>query len=77
MAEGLSNDRVTFKGVTKTGVCELMAVHHRAAHAGSHKIKTAMIGLITDAVVRPQQANERYIRAVKSLFKVITEALTE
>ena len=26
MAEGLSNDRITFKGVTKTGVSELMAV---------------------------------------------------
>ncbi len=29
MAEGLSNEKVTFKGVLKTGVAELMAVHHR------------------------------------------------
>lgn len=29
MAEGLSNEKVTFKGLTKTGISELMAVHHR------------------------------------------------
>ena len=29
MAEGLSNQKVCFKGVTKTGISELMAVHHR------------------------------------------------
>jgi hypothetical protein len=29
MAEAFSNERVTFKGLTKTGVPELMAVMHR------------------------------------------------
>ncbi len=29
MAEGFSNEKVCFKGVTKTGISELMAVHHR------------------------------------------------
>ena len=29
MAESLSNAKVTFKGLTKTGISELMAVHHR------------------------------------------------
>jgi hypothetical protein len=29
LAAGLSNEKVCFKGATKTGVAELMAVHHR------------------------------------------------
>ncbi len=31
LASGLSNDRVNFKGIVKSGIAELMAVHHRRA----------------------------------------------
>jgi hypothetical protein len=33
MAEGLSSEKVTFKGLTKTGIAELMAVHHRQSQS--------------------------------------------
>jgi len=29
LAAGVSNERICFKGVTKSGVSDLMAVHHR------------------------------------------------
>lgn len=51
MAEGLSNEKVTFKGVVKSGISELMAVHHRAS---PYKLTSAMIGIVTDSVIRRQ-----------------------
>jgi 5-methylcytosine-specific restriction endonuclease McrBC regulatory subunit McrC len=67
LAAGLSNDRVCFKGVTKTGVSELMAVHHRNPQS-SYKLTSAMVGIVTDAVVRKQKKTENYKEGVKNLF---------
>ena len=53
MAEGFSNEKVCFKGLTKTGIAELMAVHHRAGQS-PYKLTSAMVGIITDSVVRRQ-----------------------
>ncbi len=53
MAESLSNEKVTFNGIVKTGISELMAVHHRACYS-SYKMRSAMVGLITDSVIRRQ-----------------------
>lgn len=53
MAEGLSNQKVCFNGITKTGVSELMAVHHRASYS-PYKLTSAMVGLVTDSVIRRQ-----------------------
>ena len=53
MAEGFSNHRVTFKGLVKTGINELMAVHHRRNYS-AYKLTTAMIGIITDSTIRRQ-----------------------
>lgn len=52
LADGLSNDKVQFKGLVKSGIAELMAVHHRRAHLPHNKIVTAMLGIITDSVMR-------------------------
>jgi len=52
MAEGLSNEKVTFKGLLKSGVSELMAVHHRAS---PYKLTSAMVGIVTDSTVRRQE----------------------
>ncbi len=51
MAEGLSNEKVTFKGLLKTGVAELMAVHHRQSQS-PYKLTSGMVDLVTDSVVR-------------------------
>lgn len=51
MAEGLSNAKVSFKGLTKTGVSELMAVHHRQSQS-PYKLTSAMVGIVTDSIVR-------------------------
>lgn len=54
MAEGLSTDRCTFKGLVKSGVSELLAVQHRQSKDHSVKYRSAMLGIITDSVVRRQ-----------------------
>lgn len=51
MAEGISNEKVSFNGITKTGISELMAVHHRAGNS-PYKLTSGMVGLITDSVIR-------------------------
>jgi hypothetical protein len=53
MAETLSNEKVSFKGMTKTGISELMAVHHRAS-SSPYKLTSAMVGIVTDSVIRRQ-----------------------
>ena len=35
MAEGIKSEKLDFKGIVKTGIAELMAVHHRASHTES------------------------------------------
>lgn len=59
MAEGLSNEKVTFKGLTKTGIAELMAVHHRQSQS-PHKLTSAMVGIVTDSVIRKQVQHDLY-----------------
>jgi hypothetical protein len=54
MAETLSNDRVSFNGITKSGINELMAVHHRAGYS-PYKLTSAMVGIVTDSVIRRQE----------------------
>lgn len=54
LAQGLSNEKVTFKGLLKTGVSELMAVHHRQSQS-PYKLTSGMVGLMTDSVVRRQR----------------------
>lgn len=51
MARGLSNDRVCYNGISKTGISELMAVQHRNP-SSPHKLTSAMVGIVSDAVVR-------------------------
>ena len=41
-----------FSGVIKSGVAELMAVQHRRARAPELGIRTAMLGIISDTVMR-------------------------
>ena len=53
MAEGLSNEKVCFKGLTKTGISELMAVHHRQSQS-AFKLTSGMVGIVTDSVIRRQ-----------------------
>lgn len=77
MAEGLSNDRVCFQGVTKTGICELMAVHHRRSHAKAHKMVTGMVGIVTDAVVRRQKFTDQYRKGVENLYAVLIETFSQ
>ena len=72
MAEGLSNEKVCFKGVTKTGISELMAVHHRAS-SSPYKLTSGMIGIISDSVIRKQAPHARYVDGVKNLFSVVLD----
>ena len=76
MAEGLSNHKVTFKGVTKTGISELMAVHHRQSQS-PYKLTSAMVGIITDSTIRKQTQHERYSAGVKNLASVVFEAFSK
>jgi hypothetical protein len=68
MAEGLSNEKVTFKGLLKSGVSELMAVHHRAS---PYKLTSAMVGIVTDSVVRRQEQHDRYVAGVEKLAAAV------
>ncbi|TNV83810.1 hypothetical protein FGO68_gene11754 [Halteria grandinella] len=68
MAEGLSNEKVTFKGMLKSGVSELMAVHHRAS---PYKLTSAMVGIVTDSTVRRQEQHERYVAGVERLAAAV------
>ena len=72
MAETLSNEKVTFKGVTKTGISELMAVHHRAS-SSPYKLTSGMVGILTDSVLRRQAQHPAYVAGVKRLFAAVTE----
>ena len=76
MAEGLSNEKVTFKGLTKTGISELMAVHHRQSQS-PHKLTSAMVGIITDSVVRRQTQHDHYQVGVHNLAQVVFEAFAK
>jgi len=73
MAETLSNAKVTFKGVTKTGISELMAVHHRASNS-PYKLTSGMVGILTDSVIRRQAQHPAYVEGVKRLFAAVTES---
>jgi hypothetical protein len=70
MAEALSNERVTFKGLTKTGVPELMAVMHRLSQS-PYPLISAMVGIVTDSVVRKQVQHDRYSLGVNNLIQVV------
>jgi hypothetical protein len=76
MAEGFSNEKVCFKGLTKTGISELMAVHHRAS-SSPYKLTSAMVGIVTDSVIRKQEHNEKYINGVKNLTSVVFETFAK
>ena len=73
MARGFSNERITFKGITKSGVNELMAVHHRIPNV-KYKMTTGMLGLVSDAVVRSQKKHENYRAGVRNLFNTAFKA---
>lgn len=70
LAAGLSNDRVCFKGVAKTGISELMAVHHRNPQS-PFKLTSAMVGIVTDSVVRKQNKHAHYKEGVSNLFNTL------
>jgi len=74
MAEGLSNEKVTFKGLLKSGVSELMAVHHRSS---PYKLTSAMIGIITDSVIRRQDQHECYVAGVQKLAVAVFSSFTK
>ena len=73
MAEGLSNERVCFKGVIKAGISELMAVQHRQS-LSQYRLSSGMLGIVSDAVVRKQHKSEDYIAGVKHLFQTAWSA---
>lgn len=73
MAEGYSNHRVTFKGLVKTGVNELMAVHHRRNYS-EYKLTSAMIGLVIDSVIKSQVIHDKYANGVKNLINTAFES---
>jgi len=76
MAEGLSNEKVTFKGLTKTGISELMGVHHRQSQS-PHKLTSAMLGIVTDSVIRRQVQHDQYQAGVSHLAQVVFEAFAK
>lgn len=76
MAEGLSNHKVCFKGVTKTGISELMAVHHRQSQS-PYKLTSGMVGIITDSCIRKQAQHERYNVGVMHLASVVFDAFSK
>lgn len=76
MAENLSNHKVCFKGVTKTGISELMAVHHRQSQS-PYPLTSAMVGIVTDSTVRRQAQHERYNAGVKNLAHVVFDAFSK
>ena len=76
MAEGFSNEKVCFKGLVKSGISELMAVHHRAS-SSPYKLTSAMVGIVTDSVIRKQEQHEKYTAGVKNLAAVVFETFAK
>lgn len=72
LAEGLSNEKVCFGGVVKTGIAELMAVHHRQSQS-PHKLTSAMIAIGTSSVIRRQAPFEDYDRGVSTLMRTVVQ----
>lgn len=61
MAESLSNDKVAFKGLVKSGVAELLGVQHRQSKDCGNKYRSAMVGIITDSIIRRQRQHDKYV----------------
>ena len=66
MASGLSNHKISFNGVIKSGVAELLAVHHRKNYS-PYKMTTAMLAIVTDSVIRNQKLTDTYVRGAHNL----------
>ncbi|CDW84928.1 purine nucleoside phosphorylase [Stylonychia lemnae] len=73
LGRGVSNQRITFKGLIKSGVNELMAVHHRRNYS-EYKLTSAMVGLVTDSYIRRQSQTETYRKGVSNLIKVVFQS---
>lgn len=54
LCKGITNERVTFKGVVKNGVSELMVIQHRIPFSKA-PMTSAMLGIVSDSVVRCQR----------------------
>ena len=76
LAEGVSNHRVTFKGLIKSGVNELMAVQHRKNYS-EYTLTSAMIGLVTDSVIKRQVTHQKYQHSVAQLIDVVFETFAK
>ena len=63
-----------FSGVVKGGVAELMAVQHRRAQVPEAGMRTAMLGIVSDSVMRRQEKTEKYSAGARRLRDVVFEA---
>jgi len=53
IASGVSNARITHKGLIKNGVNELLSIQH--FHSKSDKkFRSAMVGVMADAMIKKQ-----------------------
>lgn len=77
LAAGLSNERVSFSGLVKTSMAELLAVQHRKTKESRFKLRSAAIGVVTDAVVREQKETEGFKRGVHLALSAIIATLTQ
>lgn len=76
LASGLSNERVSFSGLVKTSMAELLAVQHRKTKEARFKLRSAAIGVVTDAVVREQKETEAFRRGVKQALNTVISTLS-
>lgn len=77
LASGLSNDKVSFKGFTKSGIAELMAVHHRKAKDAASPLITAMIGIGADYLIGAQRIHPQYSQGASNLLKIVVETFEQ
>jgi len=61
--------------VLKSGINELMAVHHRRNYS-PYKLTTGMLGIVTDSVIRRQNQHENYVKGVSNLISSAFKALS-
>lgn len=77
LASGLSNGKVKFSGLVKTGIAELLAVQHRKTKETRFKLRSAMIGIVTNSVIREQRATEGFKKGVQVATQAIINTIME
>ncbi len=71
IAQGLSNDKFTFKAMTAKAIQEMFAVHHWNAKEDAPGCSVVMVGLVSEQRVAKQSKSEAYAAGVGKLMALV------